>query len=421
MVLPSSLSSSSNRQPQRFLRQVLLRRQSAVAADDRGGGGGVAVVRNGGGGAAAAVGASRLVSAVPPPSSSSSLRPPFTRPFSLQPQHQRRQYYYCSATVAATTRLRTDDSNAMMTTKPCLCNSGSGSLPISSSSQTLQFPSFLQFLQQQRRQLSGGGRRNKGAKEGNHLQALDDLAHETSRNEARERRKKKKERKLATAKGGKDDDDEEAAAAVSATVGDDGETTGDQVALDQQVLPDPESTKSSMDRIVAAFEESLKAIRGAEPTPELFDDVFVSAYGDASTPLPAVAQVVVASPTLATATCYDPNLAKDVCAAIRNRLQLNPSVEEDGVVKIPIPRVSAETRQKTASELNKRTERARQRVRNARRDAMQVAKQGVAGRLEGVSKDDAFAVQQRIEQVTEDAIARINRASEKKHDSIMEV
>ena len=46
---------------------------------------------------------------------------------------------------------------------------------------------------------------------------------------------------------------------------------------------------------------------------------------------------------------------------------------------------------------------------------------GEAGKLEGVSKDDAFRVQKEIEEATEKVISSLNDAFENKQRTIMEV
>lgn len=276
------------------------------------------------------------------------------------------------------------------------------------------------------------------AKMGKHLERLDEMAHDNSRKEADERRKKKKDKKAAKKGGGKkaaadssDDDDDGAsgnnkfmdAMMANANDGEDlhDHHEDDDDDEDESILPEPASVKQRMMKVVTRYAESLKGIRGAAPTAELFDQVKVKAYGT-YTPLKSVAQIVIISPTQATATCFDPALAKDVSTALGETMGLNPSVEEPGgVVRIPIPRVSLESRQQTAALLNKRTENYRQKIRNVRNKVMDVVKKGVAGKLEGISKDDAFRVQKEIEQVTEDAIQKLNNISDEKHDSIMAV
>jgi ribosome recycling factor len=276
----------------------------------------------------------------------------------------------------------------------------------------------------------GAIRCKHAAKTGNHLETLNDMAHDKSREEAQERRNKKKDKKATKKNKGKKDDDTHSAAAVSDEQEHDDDDTDDMDDAhdgddfndeeDEELLPSAVRVKQRMQKIVERFEESLKAIRGSEPTPEIFDDVLVDAYGSMA-PLKSVAQVVIVTATQATATCFDPATAKAVSTAIRDALSLNPSIEEGGVVKIPLPRVSMETRQKTAVALGKKTESFRQRIRKVRRKALDVVKQGVAGKLEGVSKDDAFRVQKEVEALTDEVIQSLNDSAEKKHESIMSV
>jgi ribosome recycling factor len=265
--------------------------------------------------------------------------------------------------------------------------------------------------------------KHSGSKMGHHLIRLDEIAHEKNHEQAVEKRKKVKEKNAARKGKGHSPLTESSTSNESTNrmekedYDDHGEGEEEE---DGTVLPDPKQVRDRMHQIVARFERSLKSIRGGEPTVELFDDVLVEAYGS-NTSLQSVAQVVISSPTVALATCFDPAVAKSVSTAIRNQLQLNPSVEEGGVVKIPLPRVSLESRQQTCSALNKRAESFRQRIRRIRRNVLYVVKQGVAGKLEGIPKDDAFRVQKEIEATTDQVIVELNQIAEKKHNSIMSV
>jgi ribosome recycling factor len=52
---------------------------------------------------------------------------------------------------------------------------------------------------------------------------------------------------------------------------------------------------------------------------------------------------------------------------------------------------------------------------------MDVIKQGMAGKLEGISKDDAFRVSQEMEIVTDDVVQKITQAEKDKQASILQV
>jgi ribosome recycling factor len=267
---------------------------------------------------------------------------------------------------------------------------------------------------------------------GHMKETLEEMAHKPEREAAQERRKKNKERSAAKRKGKKGADAGPETGEPSAALDEmDEEDSEDNFDFDDDFetgegedeepsLPAPDDVKERMLSLVDRFQESLMSIRGSEPTPEIFDDIQVNAYGS-MTPLKAVGQVVIASPTLAQITCFDPSVANDVSKAIQLALELNPQVDEGGMVKVPPPRVSMDVRQQTAKQLKKKAESCRQRVRQVRRKAMDVVKKGKDGKLAGVSKDDAFAIAKEIEGVTESAMKSLQDMVDTKMDSIMAV
>jgi ribosome recycling factor len=270
-------------------------------------------------------------------------------------------------------------------------------------------------------------------KMGSRLETLDELAHEPEREAAQERRKKKKERNASKRKGKKGADadaSEEPEQEVAANLEDDELLEDDDVDYEdglededgeeEPTLPDVDRVKSRMATMIGKFEESLKSIRGAEPNADMFDDVQVNAYGS-MTPLKAVGQVVIVSATLAQITCFDPAVGRDVSKAVQLALSLNPQLEEGGMVKVPLPRVSMEIREQTAKQLKKKAESCRQRLRTVRRKAMDLVKKGKDGKLAAISKDDAFTSGKEVEAATESAMNALQEVVDKKMDSIMAV
>lgn len=292
----------------------------------------------------------------------------------------------------------------------------------------MYFPTKTQQLLCQKRWKSGNM--------GHAVESLKEMAHRPEREAAQERRKKKKDRKASKKAGGNhqqqvsetegakydgdgdnDDDDDDI---FFGDLDDDGDDNLDEDG--QPTLPDPIVVRSKMNAVVDRFRESLKSIRGAEPTADMFDDVMVQAYG-APTPLNAVAQVVITSPTLAQLTCFDPTVAKDVVKAIQLTLELNPQLEEGGAgnIKVPLPRVSMEVREKLSKSVKKRAESCKQRLRGVRRKAMDTVKKGKDGKIPSVSKDDAFASGKEIETASEAAAETLKTIVAEKMDSIMAV
>mmetsp|Transcript_25094 Transcript_25094/g.50201 ORF Transcript_25094/g.50201 Transcript_25094/m.50201 type:complete len:359 (+) Transcript_25094:45-1121(+) len=262
----------------------------------------------------------------------------------------------------------------------------------------------------------------KASKMGHHIENLDEMAHKDSREEARNRREeKKKKSKKARMSSSKE------AAATDSSDEADNEVVDDNIDnVDEdgnQLLPESTTVRSKMLLVIASIERSFSSIRGGEATPELFDNVRVSAYGEI-VPLSSVGQVVIEDAQRATISCYDPSVASDVRDAVRDMpgLSLNPYLEEggSGVVIIPIPRVSEETRKEIVKELGRQAENGRQRIRKIRRSAMDIVKKGKDGKLEGISKDDAFRVGKEVDSVTEEVLSVLNDIVDKKQKSVME-
>jgi len=285
-------------------------------------------------------------------------------------------------------------------------------------------------------------------------ETLDELAHRPEREAAKERREKKKAKAAASKKGGEKTTTTAITSAATTTknsgkgvVGSPNVVGGDDLYFDdldeeddddegdgqqkdssadggediEPTLPDLVQVEMKMMAYVDRFYENLKSIRGAEPTPELFDDISVLAYGS-PTPLKVVGQVVILSPTMAQITCFDPSLAKDVQKAIQLSLdQLNPQLEEGGTIKIPLPRISMEIREQTAKQLKTKTEATKQRIRQVRRKAMDIIKKGKDGKLSGISKDDAFTCSKDLDTLTETVMERLDKIMDEKMKSIMAV
>jgi len=186
-------------------------------------------------------------------------------------------------------------------------------------------------------------------------------------------------------------------------------------------LPDLRIVESKMLLYVERFQDTLKSIRGAEPTAEMFDDISVMAYGS-PTPLKAVGQVVIISPTLVQITCFDPSVSKDVQKAIQIELeQSNPQMEDGGIIKVPLPKVSMEVREQTVKQLKKKAEATKQRIRQVRRKTMEGIKKGKDGKITGISKDEAFACGKELDTLTESVTERLQKLVDEKIHSIMAV
>lgn len=264
----------------------------------------------------------------------------------------------------------------------------------------------------------------KAGKMGKHLENLDEMAHlENRKKKGGSSSSSKNEQSQSNSQSNSQETSFEVQEIKIAE--DENETKfghGGNSDSESPSLPSKDDVHQRMMKVVDAMNDSFKAIRGAEPSPELFDSVQVKAYGT-MTALNAVAQVVITSPTRATISCFDPETCPGVRDAVRDMvgMNFNPMIE-DGAVIVTIPRVSAETRKAIVKQIGKVAESTRQRVRRIRRAAQDVVKLGKDGKLgPGISEDDAFRASKEIDAVTEESIKALNDVLEKKQENVMSV
>jgi ribosome recycling factor len=143
-------------------------------------------------------------------------------------------------------------------------------------------------------------------------------------------------------------------------------------------LPIVKDTRDKMKKAVDFFADSLKGLRTGRPSPALLDHVRVDAYGS-PTPLNQVASVSVPDPRTLMIKPFDPSLCTAIeKAVLKSDLGITPA--SDGkVVRLAIPMMSQEQRDKMTHRVKDLAEQARVTVRNIRRDQNKAAETAFKG------------------------------------------
>ncbi len=160
------------------------------------------------------------------------------------------------------------------------------------------------------------------------------------------------------------------------------------------------------------------SIRAGRANPHVLDQVRVDYYGS-PTPIQQVANVSVPEPRLILIQPWEPNLVPEIEKAILSSdLGLNPA--NDGkMIRLSFPELTEERRKELAKEVRKKGEEAKVAVRNIRRDANEFVKK--YGKEDGVSEDQALDLQDEIQEMTDNYMAKIDDAIKDKNDEIMTV
>src|SRR5437660_12374969 len=123
-----------------------------------------------------------------------------------------------------------------------------------------------------------------------------------------------------------------------------------------------------MEKAANVFKDELRGLRTGRATPALVDSLRVEAYGS-PTPLKQLAQINTPDPQQIVIRPFDPSCLKDVEKAIRSS-DLGMSPNNDGkMIRLTVPPMSGEQRQKMVTRIKKSAEEAKVALRNIRRDA----------------------------------------------------
>src|SRR6202790_3939027 len=135
--------------------------------------------------------------------------------------------------------------------------------------------------------------------------------------------------------------------------------TSDEILMDAE---------ERMEKAVSVFREELRGLRTGRATPALVDSLRVEYYGS-PTPLKQLAQISTPDPTQIVIRPFDQSVLKDIEKAIRSS-DLGMSPNNDGkLIRLQVPPMSGEQRQKMATRIKKSSEDSKVSCRNIRRDA----------------------------------------------------
>lgn len=183
-------------------------------------------------------------------------------------------------------------------------------------------------------------------------------------------------------------------------------------------MPTINQAREQMEAAIEAMRREFSGVRTGKATSHLLDTVRVDAYGS-KVPVNQVATVSTPEARMIIIQPWDKSLMNDIERAVQTAdLGLNPS-NDGNVIRVPIPPLSEERRKDMVRLLHKMAEEGRISVRHARQEANKSIKQ-----LESeheLSEDEARRQLDKVQQITDEYIARIDDMMAKKEEEVMEV
>jgi ribosome recycling factor len=182
----------------------------------------------------------------------------------------------------------------------------------------------------------------------------------------------------------------------------------------EEILFDAEER---MEKAVSVFRDELRGLRTGRATPALVDMIRVEYYGSL-TPLKQMAQISTPDPQQILIKPYDQSCIKDVEKAIRSS-DLGMSPNSDGkMIRLIVPPMSGEQRQKMVARIKKSAEDAKVACRNIRRDANKHFDQ--AEKEKELTEDERDKGKEQVQTLLKTYEEKVAELADKKSKEVME-
>lgn len=176
-------------------------------------------------------------------------------------------------------------------------------------------------------------------------------------------------------------------------------------------------TRERMGKSIDALENELKRVRTGRASLNILDGIRVDYYGT-QTPLNQMASLSVPESRLIVIQPWDATVIKDIeKALLASDLGLTPS--SDGkLIRLAIPPLTEERRKELVKVIGKMCEDYKVAIRNIRRDSNEFLK--MAKKEGDISEDDLFKGQDKVQEITDEFVKRIDEIFKEKEKEILE-
>lgn len=184
--------------------------------------------------------------------------------------------------------------------------------------------------------------------------------------------------------------------------------------MNEQLTQYQEKMEKSFDSLMNEF----TSIRAGRANPHILDKIQVEYYGT-PTPLQQVANISVPEARMIQIQPWEASLIKEIEKAILSS-DLGITPNNDGkTVRLVFPELTEERRKELVKDVKKKGENAKVAVRNVRRDANDAIKK--QNKANEISEDEMKGLEDEIQKLTDQYVAKIEKAVEEKSQEVLTV
>lgn len=176
--------------------------------------------------------------------------------------------------------------------------------------------------------------------------------------------------------------------------------------------------EEKMNKTISVLQENFSEVRAGRANPTILNKIRVDYYGT-PTPINQVAGISVPEARLIVIQPWDISLLKEIEKEIlKAEIGINPN--NDGkVIRLAFPELNEERRKELVKEVKKMAEDSKVSIRSIRREAMDEAKK--LQKDNQMTEDELKGAEDKIQKLTDNKIAEIDKILAEKEKEIMSV
>lgn len=176
--------------------------------------------------------------------------------------------------------------------------------------------------------------------------------------------------------------------------------------------------EEKMNKTISVLQENFSEVRAGRANPAILNKIRVDYYGT-PTPINQVAGISVPEARLIVIQPWDISLLKEIEKEIlKAEIGINPN--NDGkVIRLAFPELNEERRKELVKEVKKMAEDSKVSIRSIRREAMDEAKK--SQKDNEMTEDELKGAEDKIQKLTDNKIAEIDKILAEKEKEIMSV
>lgn len=183
---------------------------------------------------------------------------------------------------------------------------------------------------------------------------------------------------------------------------------------------DEPGVRSKMQAALDVLTSDIGSLRTGRATPSLVENIICPAYGGTQRlKVLELATITVPDPNQIIINPWDKSIIGDIRKGIvEANTGLNPSIDGE-IIRIVIPPMTTEDREKYVKLLSGKLENGKVGIRQVRGDAMHEIKNKFESKE--ITEDDKFALEKKLQEITDEFIAKIEQLGEKKKAELLQI